>query len=400
MGNKKILILCDEFEGGGAEKVAFDTYKMLAKDSTISVFSSYSSKNADFPLDDASKKNILSRLFDFQNLILLYKGLIKLKPDVIHVHNFSSKLTFSVLVSIILYRLKFNVLVVHTLHDHHLVCPNSSFYNVNENSRCTICVGRSKFNVIRNKCYNGRYLPSVIKFLRFKCQSSLLKVCVSKFISPSKFVIDNSIGDGIGKDKLNLVYNPIDDIYFLDRPKLNKSNDVLFIGRIVSIKGIDVLLDAWSNQKFQDAVLHIVGSGDDSDYLIKKYAHISQRVVFHGRLSPKEIRQLSTRVSTLVLPSIVFENAPLVLYEAVQLGLYPVTSNIGGMKEAIELLDFGHCFEANDPSSLVSVLMSARDTVNGHDYVEDLERAQDIVNKNCKSKYYVDELLSLYGVKK
>lgn len=84
----------------------------------------------------------------------------------------------------------------------------------------------------------------------------------------------------------------------------DKQKRVLFIGRLIYYKGLDVLLDAFS--KVNGAVLDIVGEGPLRKELEFKARDlgISDYVTFHGRRSDDDIKKLLRECDIFVLPSV------------------------------------------------------------------------------------------------
>ncbi len=80
---------------------------------------------------------------------------------------------------------------------------------------------------------------------------------------------------------------------------------VLFVGRLVYYKGVDILLRAMSKIMHLDAHLAIVGEGPLKEELqsLSIDLGISDRVHFLGRVSDEDLLQMYTRSSIFVLPS-------------------------------------------------------------------------------------------------
>jgi glycosyltransferase involved in cell wall biosynthesis len=79
---------------------------------------------------------------------------------------------------------------------------------------------------------------------------------------------------------------------------------VLFIGRLIYYKGVDVLLDAFAN--VSNARLYIVGDGPLKGHLIKKaeFLGLTGRVTFFGGIGDEQKKQLIKDSDMLVLPSV------------------------------------------------------------------------------------------------
>jgi glycosyltransferase involved in cell wall biosynthesis len=76
---------------------------------------------------------------------------------------------------------------------------------------------------------------------------------------------------------------------------------------------------------------------------------------------PYESDQLASRMAEcdwVVIPSIWWENSPVVIQEAIRFGRPLIGANIGGMKEKIENIA-GLTFEARSAASLADTMMNA-----------------------------------------
>ena len=110
---------------------------------------------------------------------------------------------------------------------------------------------------------------------------------------------------------------------------------VLFVGRLVPYKGLDVLLDAFRRVASDvDATLVIAGEGPLESRL-KAQAQtlgVANRVVFAGRVPDERLPELYAACDVFVLPSVTRQEAfGLVLVEALACGKPAVTTNFSGM---------------------------------------------------------------------
>jgi glycosyltransferase involved in cell wall biosynthesis len=118
--------------------------------------------------------------------------------------------------------------------------------------------------------------------------------------------------------------------------------EVLFVGWVVPVKGIEVLLAAFSRvvAAVPEAVLHVVGSCDAkylSGVLMPEVARrgLSSRVHFHGHQPAAFVEDRLSRAAVLALPTLM-DTAPNVLAEARAAGVPVVASAVGGIPELIE----------------------------------------------------------------
>jgi glycosyltransferase involved in cell wall biosynthesis len=104
-----------------------------------------------------------------------------------------------------------------------------------------------------------------------------------------------------------------------------------------------------------------------------------ETVAMVGRYRPTDLSALMAAVDWVVVPSIWWENAPLVIQEAFAHGRPVICSDIGGMAEKVTDGVNGLHFRAGDPQSLADVIARAvgteglwDDLVGGITQVHDL----------------------------
>jgi glycosyltransferase involved in cell wall biosynthesis len=110
------------------------------------------------------------------------------------------------------------------------------------------------------------------------------------------------------------------------------SGKFLFVGSLVSHKGLRTLMEAWEWYGNTKASLQIVGKGPMQDELTE-WAKKQGNVVVHGPLYGETLEHQYAEADTLIFPSICIENYPTVIIEARNAGLYIIASDTGGTKE-------------------------------------------------------------------
>ena len=85
-------------------------------------------------------------------------------------------------------------------------------------------------------------------------------------------------------------------------------------------------------------------------------------VRFHGRYQPDELPELMARTDWVVMPSIWWENAPLVIGEALHHRRPVICSDIGGMAEHVRDGRDGLHFRASDAQHLAEIMLEAMDS--------------------------------------
>lgn len=131
---------------------------------------------------------------------------------------------------------------------------------------------------------------------------------------------------------------------------MSKPLQLLFVGRLEKVKGVDVLIKALKNI---DAHLTIVGEGTLKDELVRLAVElgINDRIKWLGRMENTDVLQVMSKAQVLVLPSLE-EPYGVVLIEALSQGCRVVASYVGGVPEIITSEDRGLLCEPCDVKSL------------------------------------------------
>lgn len=347
---KTVIIVNDRSHGGGAETIFLRTLAVLKNSNAYYVYSiTTDSLSSDFTINDNfhtklddSQKGIfkgIKYVFNSKNYFYTRKVLETIKPDIIHLHSFYGRISPSLLLAIKSYkshngRLK----VIQTLHDYSLMCPNSSLYNYHLDMICEKCVGlKYKVHILKDRCYHGNFMYSFLKFLRTSTALNFLNhvALVDLFIAPSEFMVDMLKREGIDSSKIKFIPNPIEIKSGLTYETFsNKKNQILYVGRLSSEKGVDILIKSWKNLylRFPDWKLIIVGDGSHKPVLMK-LAEDTKNIEFTGWVSQEKVFDLMQNSKILVLPSVLYENQPSVVIEGIVNGVIPIVNAIGGMKE-------------------------------------------------------------------
>jgi glycogen synthase len=129
---------------------------------------------------------------------------------------------------------------------------------------------------------------------------------------------------------------------------------IAFQGRLVTTKGIGVLLEAARilQEHSVDFTLRIIGDGPERDSLerLAEEKRISPRVQFLGGLPPPKLEEELGQADVVVVPSLGGEVFGLVIAENMLRGLPVVASDLGAFVEVIG--DAGITFRTADASDL------------------------------------------------
>jgi glycosyltransferase involved in cell wall biosynthesis len=158
-----------------------------------------------------------------------------------------------------------------------------------------------------------------------------------------------------------VIFNPFADDIFNETTTAQRTKELLFVGRLVPAKGVDILLRALSLLAAAglEPALSIVGLGSEEERLMQlaKDLNIQRQVCFLGPSTGRTLAEIMNQHAIIVIPS--RENPPeafgVVAVEGIACGCVAVASRQGGLPDAV-----GPCgvfFENENPADLASKLM-------------------------------------------
>jgi glycosyltransferase involved in cell wall biosynthesis len=164
----------------------------------------------------------------------------------------------------------------------------------------------------------------------------------------------------LGFKKKNIVY----DLYSADLRLFNKAytdtrkikqnnypHKFLFVGRFESVKGLDVLLQAWQQlgEKKGDWELHLIGNGS-----LKLHLQTTEGVKVTDFMQPEQLIQEVANAGCFLLPS---RGEPwgVVVHEFAAAGLPLIVSDLVGAASTFLITGLnGYSFKVNDPNDLAN----------------------------------------------
>jgi glycosyltransferase involved in cell wall biosynthesis len=159
-----------------------------------------------------------------------------------------------------------------------------------------------------------------------------------------------------------------------DAPR-ERRDRIGFFGQLNPFKGIDVLLRAMTRLAADPdaeggplARLRVHGANLDlqpggfQNTIRELLDETRDAVTFVGRYEPSDIGRLMEAVDWVVIPSVWWENSPLVIQEAFAHGRPVIASDIGGMAEKVTDGVDGIHFRAGDPDDLAETIRAAVST--------------------------------------
>ena len=126
-----------------------------------------------------------------------------------------------------------------------------------------------------------------------------------------------------------------------------------FVGRIEELKGVTLLVEAFNRLPSDAAALELYGKFTPPAYETKvrslaRHTHIQ----FKGEFHREQLAEVLSEMDVLVLPSLVYENCPMAVEEALAAKIPVIVSNIGGAAEGIRDGLDGFHFERGQAENL------------------------------------------------
>jgi glycosyltransferase involved in cell wall biosynthesis len=391
------------FEGGGADRVFFDTKRILEKNGHIVIpFSMKDERNYDSEFKDyfvdkidysdikpnfKNLKTALKMIYSIEAKNKIELLIRKTKPDIAHLHNIYGRLTPSILYAL----RKYNIPIVMTLHDYKLLCPS---YHMSFNGKtCEDCKGGKFYRAVIKRCHKNSYLASAVYTVESYIYSVLktYEKCVDIFIAPSQFIRNKFIEFGFPEDKIEFVPNFVDIKFNI---QFNRSKDYfLYSGKLLKVKGIFTLLKAVKG--IDKAMLYIAGDGELREE-VKNYIKENKldNVKLLDQLSRDELFKILADALFVVLPSECYENAPLAVLEAFALGKPVIGAKIGGIPEMVIDGETGFLFNPGDHNDLREKIIFF---LNNPHKVSDLgKKARKKLEMEYNAEVHYQKLMEIY----
>jgi glycosyltransferase involved in cell wall biosynthesis len=319
----------------------------------------------------------------------------ELRPDIVHAHHYTR---FGVEAFSVIKRAHPDTRIVLSLHEYLAICHNN---------------GQMVKTADRRLCDSATLVDCAACFPVFGARDFFLRKRyiqtfmddVDLFLTPSRFLADRYIAWGLPIDKIMVLENmsppageyrpneapalaaaeklfgitsgtsqrkvaairsgkPSTRVLPQNNPAANRKLRFGFFGQMSPLKGICVLIEAartLHEAGIENASIHIYGdySNQPAEYqtdVLGALADATPNVVYHGRYENADVARLMSRVDAVIVPSIWWENSPVVIQESFSCGKPVICSNIGGMAEKVrDGLDGLH-FEAGRPKHLAAVL--------------------------------------------
>lgn len=160
-----------------------------------------------------------------------------------------------------------------------------------------------------------------------------------------------------------VIYNTYDAAIFRELPDVPRDRDVVFLGRLQTYKGSDILIDALAQlaSRGRKLTATIIGGGPESEPLQEqaKRLGIADSIEFTGPLRGDELARKLNQHRLMAIPPRGEEAFSITALEGLACGCVTVGTQSGGLPEAVG--PCGLIVAQNDPAALAQALQDLLD---------------------------------------
>ena len=284
--------------------------------------------------------------------------LVDARPDVVHLHHYYH---VGMELPLLVRRLLPDAVIVMTLHEFFAICRLSGqmvdstghLCLASSPSRCARCIGWPVERTFARQDYLRRAFGQV-----------------DAFVTPSAFARRRYVEWGLAPEAIRCIPNAL-ELEVLDaHPRREHSGRGLrlaYIGQLTPTKGVDVLVEAIGRARRQDAsaieTVDVYGGGVDrfDEEFQRLFRNLQDeagsQVRFLGPYQQAELSGILDSVDAIVVPSVWWENSPVVIEEALARRVPVICSDIGGMAEKVRDGVDGWQFQTGNAAALAEVLV-------------------------------------------
>jgi len=259
--------------------------------------------------------------------------------------------------------------VLLTLHDYWFICSNSQLIWPN----AQICRGKA-WGMNCARCALAR-LGSPIQVIRpaiapaFQLRDALVRraaLQADRFIAPSRFLIQQYVEAGFPSERFTYLENGIDVERIRRYPRIpspDRRVRFTYLGSLAWQKGVHILVEAFQGISPEEAVLRIYG---DPTVFPDYVAHLRRladpsNTFFEGPVPNEEVGRVLAETDVIVVPSLWYENSPVVIREAFAAGVPVIAARVGALTEKVSHNVDGLLFTRGDVTALHGAIRSLID---------------------------------------
>lgn len=308
-----------------------------------------------------------------------------MRPDIVHLHH-AAHMGYEMLE--LIRRELPDAKICFTLHEYIPICHNDGQMVKTDGSLCF----KSGLEACQ-KCFPDMHAEDFWqRKRRFMHYFSLVDI----FFAPSSFLRSRYIDWGLAPEKIHVLENGLGAMEECPERKIEnrgKRNRFGYFGQITKYKGLSLLLQGiklLSEPDRKKIILEIHGAGfgevaqKQELELRAEYQDLTDAGIVRwiGAYDPTQIASRMNGIDWVVVPSIWWENSPVVIQEAFACGRPVLASSMGGMAEKVRHGIDGLLVAPRNPQAWADAMLEcARDNVLWERLGEGIKKPAEINEK-------------------
>lgn len=372
--------------GGGQVYVKNLVDELIRQQNEADITLSIISFASTFPINVQQKEYKGVPLYEMHPDGDIHQLLKEISPDIVHAHGEKAEVAKACH--------ELGIKCVITAHHGGILCPAGTLLNHKDEichtaasfEKCLPCYlrtirsGRYWYPLVKHIPYQ-RYLKignrlKRLPFIPFitpigqaarSIQGKLdawntIKENADMIIAPSNAIANSMTLNGLSEDKVQVVPHGIPIRQGVQPfPSTESPIRFYYVGRINYVKGIHVLLQAFSSIHNPNIELHLIGGAENKaeqrymTELQKKYQK-DARIQWHGKVPYEQLPNLIKDYHCLIHPAIYLEVFGLNISEALAQGKYVIATRCGGAEMQIHSNDEGMLVSPNNANNLAKAI--------------------------------------------
>lgn len=398
--------------GGGQVYVKNIVDEMILQQCSLQVISFVSKEEA---IEKKQYKSIDLYEVGREGVKDLQQLIRKIGPDIIHAHSHKAE--------IVNIGKALHIPVIVTAHHGGIVCPAGTLLDCQDrictqpvsHQHCLACCLRNirsgkywypLMRLLPQKKYQqlGRglsklpFLPFItpigqtaLSIERKRMEWKTIAEGCTRMIAPCYAISEAMQRNGLDKDKITILPHgiPLPASVPSFPPVINGKIKFFYVGRICYVKGLHILLQAFSSVNNPHIELHLIGGTGNKterryEHQLKKQYSSDPRIIWHGKVSPDQVFNTIRDFHILIHPAIYLEVFGLNIAESLAMGKPVLATRCGGAEMQIEEGINGWLVEPNDVEELTKKIQEI--TVRFNQYKpENSTRKVISIQEHCKS---------------
>jgi len=354
----------------GTERFALNLAKQLQKMGHFVEVLTYGWKdNADYTVQDSA----LIKRYTYQNIPVIAIKHVKVPDDNFFLLNILDE-SLEPLLKSILSKGRYDVVhvahplrlgtsietayslgipIVLTLTDFWMICPRA----IAVTNQGQLCQSSEKGIKCINKCFSENDRQIILK--RVKTANEVFQKV--NICSTSTFFLKNILSLNYPDPKIKVIRFGKDYKNIQKNKRIYSKDSEITLGFLSTLqphKGAHILLKAFNQIKTKKIKIKVFGHYFENTEYYYQLLQIAnhKNVEFCNAYQYEDFQKIFDELDVVIVPSIWWENSPLVLLRSLAHNVPVIVSDLGGLTEIIKHEENGFVFEAGNTESLTAVL--------------------------------------------